>query len=56
MLLLHVEFPAASYPPMLATATSYDGVCLNPLVVCFVAVLLFEARKVKLKAFVVKYQ
>jgi hypothetical protein len=56
MLLLHVEFPAASYPPMLATATSYDGVCLNPLVVCSVAVLLFEARKVKLKAFVVKYQ
>jgi hypothetical protein len=56
MLLLHVEFPAASYPPMLATATSYDGVCLNPLVVCSVAVLLFEARKVKLKAFVFKYQ
>jgi hypothetical protein len=56
MLLLHVEFPAASYPPMLATATSYDDVCLNPLVVCSVAVLLFEARKVKLKAFVVKYQ
>jgi hypothetical protein len=56
MLLLHVEFPAASYPPMLATATSYDGVCLNLLVVCSVAVLLFEARKVKLKAFVVKYQ
>jgi hypothetical protein len=56
MLLLHVEFPAASYPPMLATATSYAGVCLNPLVVCSIAVLLFEARKVKLKAFVVKYQ
>ena len=56
MLLMHVEFPAASYPPMLATATSYDGMCLNPLVVCSVAVLLFEARKVKLKAFVVKYQ
>jgi hypothetical protein len=56
MLLLHVEFPAASYPPMLATATSYDSMCLNPLVVCSVAVLLFEARKVKLKAFVAKYQ
>jgi len=56
MLLLHVEFPAASYPPMLATATSYESMYLNPLVVCSVAVLLFEARKVKLKAFVVKYQ
>ena len=56
MLLLHVEFPAASYPPILANAINYDGVCLNPLVVCSVAVLLFEARKVKLKAFVVKHQ
>jgi len=30
LLLLHVEFPADSYPPMLATASSHEGVSLNP--------------------------
>ena len=39
-LLLYVEFPAASYPPMLALATSYDSVCLDPLVLCSIAVYL----------------
>lgn len=29
ILLLHVEFPAASYPPMIATASSYSGVSLD---------------------------
>ena len=30
LLLLHVEFPAGSYPPMLAPASGYEGMSLNP--------------------------
>jgi hypothetical protein len=49
MLLLHVEFPAASYPPMLAPAPSYDGVCLNPLTVCSIVLWLFALVNVRKK-------
>jgi hypothetical protein len=41
ILLLHVEFPAPSYPPMLATATGYGGVYLSPTTVTSTVVLLF---------------
>jgi len=49
MLLLHVEFPVTSYPPMLALATSYDGIGLNPMTVCSIAVVLFVFVNVKKK-------
>jgi hypothetical protein len=41
MLLLHVEFPASSYPPMLAPAPDYNGVCTNPLIVFSITIWLF---------------
>lgn len=33
IILLHAEFPAASYPPMLASTTGHNGVFTNPLFV-----------------------
>jgi hypothetical protein len=41
MLLLHVEFPADSYPPMLAPASVDNGVGLNPTSACSTVLLLF---------------
>ncbi len=41
MILLHVEFPAASYPPMLAPASGYNGVCMNPFSVFSITIWLF---------------
>jgi hypothetical protein len=49
MPLLHIEFPAASYPPMLAPATSYDSVCLNPLAMCSIAGCLFAFVNIRKK-------
>jgi hypothetical protein len=47
MLLLHVEFPSDSYPPILAPASGNDSVGLNPAVFCSVAVWLFAFVNVK---------
>lgn len=41
MILLHVDFPAASYPSMLAPASGYNGVCMNPFSVLSITVWLF---------------
>ena len=49
MLLLHIEFPAASYPPMLVSAPSYESTLLNQPILCFVAVWLFASAKLKKK-------
>lgn len=49
MLLLHVEFPAASYPSMIAPASTNDSACLNPLTVCYIAVWLFAFFNIRKK-------
>jgi hypothetical protein len=41
ILLLHVEFPAPSYPPLLAPATGCGGVYVNPMTTSSIVVLLF---------------
>ena len=41
MLLLHIEFPASSYPPMIAPAPDYTGACANPTAVFSITICLF---------------
>lgn len=51
MLLLHIEFPASSYPLMIATASSNDDIYMNPLAVGFIAVWLVAFVHIRKKQF-----
>lgn len=49
MLLLHAEFPAASYPPILAPAPILDEAYLNPLMLCSITFWLLAFAVVRRK-------
>jgi hypothetical protein len=54
MLLLHVEFPAASYPPILAPAPSLNRAYLNPLILCAITVWLSAFAAVRKRNHAIK--